>query len=806
MKIFIGVVEDRKDPLKLGRCRVRVTGIHTSNSAELPSRDLPWATPIQPITSAAVSGIGTSPVGPVEGTWVTLFFLDGDDMQVPVMLGTIAGIPNLDTNLSEAEIGDIGDSSDEPVVVEPTYVTTGSGGVVTTEDDVVVKSDTVPSGDKVLGNMNRNQADALKDAIALSESSGGKVLDNKLGFLGRYQLGLEALEDQGYIKKGSSKAAVVELGKKMFNTKIYDPNVWTGKDGMKSAEDFKASRLIQEKTMDSLLVSNLKSLTGTSMPVDTPAEKQAGILATAHLVGKNAARTVIKTGMPKVDGNGTSTTKYYDLGYRAVAKVSTTEAVTPENIDKEAVDKTIPEKEKHTNNKKFDVPPKNANKQLRPTLGFIDPNGKYPKKTHVKESDVNRLARSAKLKQTIVALKEDTIETSIPIANTGVTWSQPPIPYAAKYPFNHVYESECGHTVEYDDTPDNERIHVYHKSGTFSEIDSHGNHVDKTVGHKIIIVEKDELVFIKGSGHVTILDDLSVNIAGQGQVSISGNANIVVGGSTYLTTNGEMNIVAGGNFNVSASAINFQSSGMFAVDSSQVHLNSGVSQSPKSAPSFSPEIEVITAPTREELVDMELEGVDRPSPTNQEPAPIKEVSVDKPADVVEVSASCDWPAVFETTQLSTNYKLSQLVVGDSTGKFPFKTGQHGLTDLQLACNLKHLAMNVIEPIREKYGSKGLIITSCFRVAGSKVSKSKRISQHELGCAVDIQFTSFNRKHQSYYDFAKELINFVSFDLFLLEYRDPLSVWFHISYKESGNRKQVLTLHNDKTVGQGLILL
>jgi hypothetical protein len=72
---WIGVVEDRMDPEKMGRCRVRIYGYHTDSKIILPTKDLPWATPIQPITSAAISGIGSSPLGPVEGTWVIGFFL-----------------------------------------------------------------------------------------------------------------------------------------------------------------------------------------------------------------------------------------------------------------------------------------------------------------------------------------------------------------------------------------------------------------------------------------------------------------------------------------------------------------------------------------------------------------------------------------------------------------------------------------------------------------------------------------------------------------------------------------------------------
>ena len=35
MKHFFGIVEDRNDPLKIGRVRVRIHGIHTDNKLEL---------------------------------------------------------------------------------------------------------------------------------------------------------------------------------------------------------------------------------------------------------------------------------------------------------------------------------------------------------------------------------------------------------------------------------------------------------------------------------------------------------------------------------------------------------------------------------------------------------------------------------------------------------------------------------------------------------------------------------------------------------------------------------------------------
>jgi hypothetical protein len=91
---FVGVVEDRNDPKFLGRLRVRCLGHHTEIHEDLKTTDLPWAHVMNPITSATVSGVGQTPLGAVEGTWVVGFFQDGADSQQPIIMGTLPGVPN----------------------------------------------------------------------------------------------------------------------------------------------------------------------------------------------------------------------------------------------------------------------------------------------------------------------------------------------------------------------------------------------------------------------------------------------------------------------------------------------------------------------------------------------------------------------------------------------------------------------------------------------------------------------------------------------------------------------------------------
>ena len=55
---FTGVVEDRNDPDKLGRVRVRCLGFHTEDLVDIPTADLPWAT-VPPDAPAPAPGCCT---------------------------------------------------------------------------------------------------------------------------------------------------------------------------------------------------------------------------------------------------------------------------------------------------------------------------------------------------------------------------------------------------------------------------------------------------------------------------------------------------------------------------------------------------------------------------------------------------------------------------------------------------------------------------------------------------------------------------------------------------------------------------
>ncbi len=84
MKYCYGVVEDRADPLKIGRVRVRVRGYHTADKQFIATPDLPWSHVIMPVTTPGLTPFGKNHAL-VEGTEVFGFFRDEDEQEFVVM-------------------------------------------------------------------------------------------------------------------------------------------------------------------------------------------------------------------------------------------------------------------------------------------------------------------------------------------------------------------------------------------------------------------------------------------------------------------------------------------------------------------------------------------------------------------------------------------------------------------------------------------------------------------------------------------------------------------------------------------------
>ena len=97
------------------------------------------------------------------------------------------------------------------------------------------------------------------------------------------------------------------------------------------------------------------------------------------------------------------------------------------------------------------------------------------------------------------------------------------------YPYNNVTQTASGHTFELDDTRGRERIRLQHGGartggqGSFFEMHSNGDRVEKIIGKNYKIVAKDNNVLISGVCNITIEGDSVVHVKGDKYERIDGN-------------------------------------------------------------------------------------------------------------------------------------------------------------------------------------------------------------------------------------------------------------------------------------------
>ena len=138
---WFGEVVDDRDPLEIGRVKVRISGWYTDLEGKfrdtMPDADLPWAVVLQPTDQGGQDGTGKSAGQLKPGAMVMGFFLDGQEAQQPVVMGVVRAYkPGSVNGIIESIHGSGGpsdgkyDNTTNEAVANPTTGQSGAGNPV----------------------------------------------------------------------------------------------------------------------------------------------------------------------------------------------------------------------------------------------------------------------------------------------------------------------------------------------------------------------------------------------------------------------------------------------------------------------------------------------------------------------------------------------------------------------------------------------------------------------------------------------------------------------------------------------------
>jgi len=308
--------------------------------------------------------------------------------------------------------------------------------------------------------------------------------------------------------------------------------------------------LAQNNAMVSLLDRNIKSLLSSkAISLDSPKDVILGMLSVANGQGIDTA-IKFANGLIKTSSSGKTSSDFFGVGFSANKLFDELLGINPGSPTISAPNPSTLAPAKPTI---ANLPTNEGLRDTNPKIGYKDPNNVYPKKEYLEagNGDVNALAIGKNPGETKALPEDQTIHgehdaqrtTSKTIAGrTGESVSQPKSTYNAQYPHNHTYQSESGHTMEFDDTPKSERVSLNHRSGTFQEMRPDGSQVNKIVGDGYTVIDRNGVITIEGKANV--------HVGGSCNIYVSNNCNLTVGGNTNIDTHGNVDWKVGGNMNL----------------------------------------------------------------------------------------------------------------------------------------------------------------------------------------------------------------------------------------------------------------
>jgi len=522
---WIGVVEDRNDPEKLGRCRVRIFGIHTDDIVAIPTEDLPWAIPVHSVNNNDTFAT------PKEGEYVIGFFLDGSFSQSPAILGVIPGY-NQQVSHGNRGFGDlrnankIRNSPKKPSALDYPEARTG--------DSNTISGNIINDG---LG-VAKLTAENIMLHLPLSLQSKESLTDGMQNVVGYNHKFTQRELNQGYIALTKNDNIIINgiNGANTIVTKAQAKEL-LDIDIVETIE--RAKQSIGESTWNGLSTPQKTGLTLNAYHLGVKVDfEKSGVRSAVTSGDIIRASQLLGAEMLK-----SSTGKYL----RSEDTLAHTAASLFKSIPRSSLTSARANNELNTN--PSIVAGAGVGVQVHESNLSADSDAlsiKYPVPEELGKPSLSDVATNLD-KTLIQKFRERTPISAIGANNES--WTEPSPAYSAEYPYNKARETESGHVFEMDDTPLNERVHLAHRSGSFSEWYPSGSKVEKVVKNNYRIVMSDDHLYVAGKVNIVIESNTNVRIVGDVFLQVENDLNASVSGN--------VNFSVGDTFKVKANTLSF---------------------------------------------------------------------------------------------------------------------------------------------------------------------------------------------------------------------------------------------------------
>lgn len=437
-----------------------------------------------------------------------------------------------------------------------------------------------------------------------------------------------------------------------------------------------------------------------------------------------------------------------------------------------------------------------------PNEGFYDPSGVHPRFPGEGTNPRHARGEVGTEDRNAVAYSRASATPNIPSAD-GTKFAEPLSQFDARYPFNHVMETDGGHVFELDDTPTAERVQIFHRKGSFVEFHPDGSIVHRGVNDRYHIIFNNENVYAGGNMNMSVVGAVNILAGANTNISTGGDATWRVGGNLRMDIGGNFDVAVGGTTNIDSGGTTIvYSGGNVELQGNQVHFNrptpkplGGLNAPTQIAKSSGgPTVFEILAQDDDEPKTIEeynsiLVGAGLP-PANTAP-PVEGDKARPPAGGEKKEVKCGSIILlddYSKVKVSKNFTLADFTQG---GKRKLQAHM-GESEEDILCNIVKVAENICEPIRA--AGIRFNITSCWRRPGDAPG-SKATSDHNFGRAVDLNILGM-----SAFEGAQKIYPIVGkiAKQFLLEYASGPG-WLHIAYQEGNKHALPLATFRNSSV-------